>query len=153
MLAVKFAIINKQLKQLRGLVLSYIRVGWKDSVLSAYPPPPSQKKASIALPLELPALHILNRQQICRLKIEFTSFHSSLRLFQITLVVSCRRALLALNYCERYSSWERDRKQFRRCSFTSSMKFRSRKFQVVVLLGREGDVPKSVPHLQNYCYQ
>ena len=42
----------------------------------------------------------------------------------------------------RYSSSERDRK-FRRYSFTSSMKFQSRKFQVVVVQGREGDVPKS----------
>ena len=104
--------------------------------LTTYPPTPLHPPplASITPSSQLPVLHIPNRQRKHRLKIEFTFFHSPSRLFQITL-----------NSYERYSSSERDRK-FRRYSFTSSMKFQSRKFQVVVVQGREGDVPKSVLH-------
>ena len=109
------------------------------------PPPYTPPLASITPSSQLPVLHIPNRQRKHRLKIEFTFFHSPSRLFQITLNSLSIVALLALNFYERYSSSERDRK-FRRYSFTSSMKFQSRKFQVVVVQGREGDVPKSVLH-------
>ena len=107
-----------------------------------HPPPPL---ASITPSSQLPVLHIPNRQRKHRLKIEFTFFNSPSRLFQITLNSLSIVALLALNSYERYPSSERDRK-FRRYSFTASMKFQSRKFQVVVVQGREGDVPKSVLH-------
>ena len=105
--------------------------------LTTYPPTPLHSPlASITPSSQLPVLHIPNRQRKHRLKIEFTFFHSPSRLFQITLNSLSIVVLLALNSYERYSSSERDRK-FRRYSFTSSMKFQSRKFQVVVVQGRK----------------
>ena len=92
-----------------------------------YTPPPPLSLYNPLLPIT--GVHIPNRQRKHRLKIEFTFFHSPSRLFQITLNSLSIVALLALNSYERYSSSQRDRK-FRRYSFTSSMKFQSRKFQV-----------------------
>ena len=84
------------------------------------------------------------------LKKRITFFQCSSRVFQITYLVNCRRALPELNSYEWYPSSEKERK-FRHRSFTPSIKLQIIKCHVVIVQERQGNVPKSMLHVQS-CF-
>ena len=84
------------------------------------------------------------------LKKRITFFQSSSRVFQMTYLVNCRRALPELNSYEWYPSSEKERK-FRHRSFTPSIKLQIIKCHVVIVQKRQGNVPKSMLHVQS-CF-
>ena len=73
------------------------------------------------------------------------------RCFSLYRDYSYLLTLLNLNSKGRYSSPESEIK-FRRCLFTFSIKHEIRHFRVVVVQKRQGNVRKSVMHMQSCCF-
>ena len=105
--------------------------------------------AVASLNLKVPKLltHRTRWQRKRFLKSEFAFFQCWSR-FQLTYFVKCRRTLLKLNSWGQYPSSEREIK-FHRCLFTSSLKREIRHFHVEVVQKQEGNVQKSVMHVQS----
>ena len=84
-------------------------------------------------------------------KSEFALLQSLSRLFHFVYFVKCWQMFLELNSKGLYQSSGKEKES---CClvFPSSTKRELRRFHVVVLRRRQGNVPKSVMHVQSCCF-